>query len=62
MIDQLVLSNYYQFLMRNMQDFYCETVTRFLLDFGVKFNFELIVFPYRNIFNFLFTPSHSPTA
>lgn len=48
--------------MRNMQDFYCETVTRFLLDFGVKFNFELIVFPYRNIFNFLFTPSHSPTA
>lgn len=60
MIDQLVLSNYYQFLMWNMQDFYCETVTRFLLDF--KFNFELIVFPYRNIFNFLFTPSYSLTA
>lgn len=62
MIDQLVLSNYYQFLMWNMQDFYCETATRFLLDFGVKFNFELIVFPCRNIFNFLFTPSYPLTA
>lgn len=48
--------------MWNMQDFFCETIARFLLDFGVKFNFELIVFPYRNIFNFLFTPSYSLTA
>lgn len=48
--------------MWNMQDFFCETITCFLFDFGVKFNFELIVFPYRNIFNFLFTPSYSLMA